>query len=668
MNEKFKTLFQQLVDVVAVPVAGQTPESLCLNLFLGQIDHMKDLHAAQRQKAEERIGEIGCFISKSPALYNAFADKVQSELGIKPKQLQQLIQRAKKKMRDEGAKIKNEPRANADMEPRDNSASMKLKAELFQISQQMMAPNEKNRRTAAAVLEYLSSRGRLFFNTDIRDFPNCMFFSNDRKILLAIEGDEFQSQLALETGINRSTSLFSFVFSAILDEALSGSTTTGIVPEHYWAAREGKVYISNGDGCIVKIIPNEVSQEENGVDNILFAAGCTLAPWRLTEPADPFEKCRIFREMSFSGRYGKDLLRVWTLSLPTVQETKPPLVVSGPVGGGKSKAVCGIFELYGLFPRINKAQEDGEKDFWTSIDDGGLYCLDNADTKFKWLPDALAAAATNGRSEKRQLYTDSKIVRQKANAWVAVTSANPTFASDAGLADRLIVVRLNRRDDTASSDLSRELLSYRDAGLSWVAETLSRTLADNAPVVGGLNKRHPDFAAFAVRLGRAMGREKEVIAALKHAETDKSLFNVENDIIGMAIIALIRDNGIFTGSANDLLTAFKGIDPSFNNFKWSSRGIAKHLSDMWPHLATVFKAEKKTTHGGGFQYSFSSHGDSGDCDIGFSYKPHKDSLRGDLAKVPFSVTTVTNGIPATSVSDSDVTPISKPQPTREIVI
>lgn len=61
-------------------------------------------------------------------------------------------------------------------------------------------------------------------------------------------------------------------------------------------------------------------------------------------------------------------------------------------------------------------------------------------------------------------------------------------------------------------------------------------IADAEPTPGGLNQRHPDFAALAVRIGRAIGREAESIHALKSAEQDKSFFCLENDTIATAFV------------------------------------------------------------------------------------------------------------------------------------
>jgi hypothetical protein len=61
----------------------------------------------------------------------------------------------------------------------------------------------------------------------------------------------------------------------------------------------------------------------------------------------------------------------------------------------------------------------------------------------------------------------------------------------------------------------------------------ARNLAENV-------LHHPDFAAFAVRIGRAIGRESEAIHALKSAEHDKSAFCVENDLIGSALLDFVK--------------------------------------------------------------------------------------------------------------------------------
>ncbi len=327
----------------------------------------------------------------------------------------------------------------------DEVGDVNLQARFFQINQTKgLAAGERYQQMAEAVTAKLCTRGKFFFHAEHRDFATAMFFDGERKLLLPLAGDPFLSWLSGFIGINRTERAFQFILAAIQDEALTGKTT-GLMPESFWAARPGALYLSNGDGHIVKITGGSVNQVDNGTDGILFPAGDTLAPWKLTDPANPFDHCALFKSMSTTATHGNILFQLWACALPSNQRTKPPLVISGPIGSGKTRLAVGIAELYGLTPRITAITKNGEDDFWTQQHAGGLVCFDNADTRTDWLPDALAAASTDGCREKRRLYTDAARMTQRARAWAIVTSANPTFAADAGLADRLLVIRLERR-------------------------------------------------------------------------------------------------------------------------------------------------------------------------------------------------------------------------------
>jgi hypothetical protein len=155
--------------------------------------------------------------------------------------------------------------------------------------------------------------------------------------------------------------------------------------------------------------------------------------------------------------------------------SKPPLVAIGEIGSGKTRTQkglrsCTAFRSGPLRSRNTLSQTSGRMStradcsFWTT-----------PIAKCRWLADAVAAAATDGCSQRRKLYTNSETVILRANAWLAVTSANPTFGNDAGLADRLLVIRMERRgDETSDAALTDEILANRDAGLSHIARLCKR--------------------------------------------------------------------------------------------------------------------------------------------------------------------------------------------------
>jgi hypothetical protein len=316
------------------------------------------------------------------------------------------------------------------------------------------------------------------------------------------------------------------------------------------------------------------------------------------EPRDIFETCAIFRNLHATAGHGPDLLRAWIYSLSTNTPCKPPLCLAGEIQSGKTKLANAIAEFYGVPVVTAKVEEDKEGDFWPNCNAGGLYTLDNADTKCRWLADALASAATGGSSQRRKLYTNGETVILRAHAWLCVTTANPTFAADSGLADRLLLLRMARRDgNTSDKALIDEIRANRDAGLSHVCETLQKALSDAGPTPPGLNARHPDFADFAVKIGRALGREAETVEALKAAESDKSAFCLENDSKGAAFMAYLSKAGTFEGTAAELAPKLIEIDKELEGY-CSAKSLGKRLDMLWPHLEkalAVCKRERDRT-------------------------------------------------------------------------
>ena len=486
-----------------------------------------------------------------------------------------------------------------------------------------LTPTDQRTQIANAVVKALAGRGRFFFHAERKDFDSAMFFDGKRRQLLRIHADAFLAWLAEWLAVNRADSVFKYIFAQVETEALNTERSIAILPESFWASRSGAVYLSNGDGRMAKITANDVQLVDNGTDGVLFAAGNTLAPWTLAEPIDPFETCSVFSAANCTAKHGLDLLRLWILSLATNPASKPPLCLAGDVGSGKTRLAKGIAELYGLPFVANKVEDFGEDSFWASLDGGGLFTLDNADTRNKWLPDAVASAATDGCSQRRKLYTDAERVTLRARAWLCMTTANPTFASDSGLADRLLLVRMNRRtDETSDASLSTEIRGHRDAGLSFIARTLATALADTMPTPGKLNQRHPDFAVLAVRIGRATGREAESVHALKSAEHDKSLFCLENDGIATALLACLASGETFTGTAGELRERIITTDTDLAD-KLSVKRLGKRLSMLWPHLEKVLAtAKQETGRGRIITYTLKSRpsGECGECQSAISTK------------------------------------------------
>lgn len=496
-----------------------------------------------------------------------------------------------------------------------DAITAEIRGRILKSMQDLNTPaNVRYSTLATEVVEALKQIGRFYFHAESRDFDTAMFFNAHRKRLERIRSNAFSAWLSDWLVVNRASGLFKFISAAVETAALSEQHATAILPESFWATRPGAAYLSNGDGAIARITANGVSMVDNGTDGVLFSAGRTLAPWNLTAPRDPFDTCALFRNFHCGATHGRLLAQLWMYSLPTAPRSKPPLGLIGDIGSGKTRSLKGMAEFYGLPFRAAKVEEQLEANFWPNLHEGGLFILDNADTKCRWLADAVASAATDGCSQRRKLYTNSETVTLRANAWLAITSANPTFGNDAGLADRLLVVRMEPKSEaTSDAALRDEILQHRDAGLSHIAEVLRQALADTAETATGLNARHPDFAAFAVKIGRALGREQETISALRTAESDKSAFCLENDPIGAALLTVLRQRGSFTGKAADLMPLLVEADGELSDWVTAVK-VGKRLNALWPHLQRMLKrAEKEKDRSNTVLFKFEMPESAGDA-------------------------------------------------------
>lgn len=468
-------------------------------------------------------------------------------------------------------------------------------------------PAERKRKVIIEVsLRWLREHGAFYRDIEVPTLAGAYYFSRDMRELLSVESEVFGTWLAWISGLNRATVECRALLMAVGDAAMHADFSARINPSMYWERRDDRVYLSCGDGRMARITVDGVELVDNGTDNVLMRSGRTCAEWHLLPESEsvPAWDVGVVGDVSSTTESASLLLSLWLLSLPLNLKNRPPLSLCGDVGSGKTRAAIGLYEILGMVPRVSSADrsEKGADDFWVSVHFGGITTIDNVDSKCRWLPDAVASAATGGRREKRRLYTDEDLIFLSARSAIIITSANPLYATDAGLADRLINIEFERIErDTRDGALSEEVESKRDAIMSWIAWTLSKALAvsDTLPYV--LNRRHPDWANWCWRCGKALGLETETEKTLRAAEKSKARISVLSDtFIGAPLYRCMQEIGqIWEGTAEgirSLLLQHESYDERMQTML-SAHKIGVYLRSNRVALQEVFNLSSRIRDG-----------------------------------------------------------------------
>ena len=474
---------------------------------------------------------------------------------------------------------------------------------------------------------WLIMRGSFFWHSDYRDFATCMFLDRDPKscTLMRIMSDEFFAFVAKNAkleDVDPKKGDLAKVLGLVKQIAVNEDYSRGVRPGNSWERRGDAVYISSGDTEMCRVKDGKCEFVQNGTDGVVFLRGKTLAPWKLVdgEGKDPFATAKIFTGASFADVNGLMNVRLWTMNLLACHATKPPLLITGGAGSGKTRMAKGIKEILGMrqdgaLDLSVQQIEDGDKGldaFWATVNDGKLEVFDNFDTKVKWASDTLQTAATDGQTKRRTLYTTFGVSILRANAHIILTSNNPIFSTEGngGLADRLITIPLTlNRSVSQDAELSAEIAANRDEYLTWIARTLAKALLDKEPVDRSINRRHPDYGEFSVRVGRAIGDEEGVVQALGAAEADKAILPLMNDAVTKEIMGVLSDRGYewsgTAGEMSELIIAKQGDDEDEKTKTiFSSRRVGKAFNKYMRQFSIVFRMDEPKLREGRSVYTF----------------------------------------------------------------
>lgn len=403
-----------------------------------------------------------------------------------------------------------------------------------------------------AICAWLAEKGRLLRDEETN---RPYMLADDRRALpLDDEGLTLKATLAT-AGLNPTEPTFAWLLAELQVKAFIAGQVTALAR---WGkvTDKGALCVSCGPVGYVKALPGQpLTYHANGDEGLVFAADACLPAWDWTAaPVDPLSLAVFQPAMTtpaeapaYTAEVQRRLLATWLCALVAQVKPLPILAALGDKGGGKStlgRAVLRV--LLGSNADLTGVSTD-RRDFVTLAARLPVLGLDNVDGEPpEWLADDLARAATGGRSQTRELYTNNDVSDVALQAAIVITSRTAGFAR-ADVAERLLPILTGELTDAArlaDSALEETVNAQRDGLLVYLVTTAANVLAWRPHAPAGLPARFLDFAQVVWSWHKATGQEALARPTLEAWRAAQALSVRDADPLLMAILEYCPKEGI----------------------------------------------------------------------------------------------------------------------------
>jgi hypothetical protein len=375
----------------------------------------------------------------------------------------------------------------------------------------------------------------------------------DQVRVMQLESVEFSALLYSLSGANPASAHFAALLADCKTAALNAPIHP-VVRHSAWNAETKELRVHSFDGCVYVLDGGPIRTEINGEAGVLFVASPLWQPYTpdfaghgvlkwLTEDLPNWSSVPRVYALAFLA---------WILSLffPELCPTRPLVGLVGEKGAGKSLLLRLLLRfLYGLTAEVTGVPEK-PGDFVAMAAAAHLLCLDNLDSFVPWLRDRLARISTGAQDSYRRYYTNVDVGTVRYRCSVAITARTPDTLRRDDLADRLLVLlmdRIKEKDLELETELMTKVAAQRNAFWGEILTTLNQAVASIR--AGGLTRkgsklRLADWAALGRVFARDAGQEGLWDQLLKQMRSDQGDFLLKENLVveGLSHWMMIEKN------------------------------------------------------------------------------------------------------------------------------
>jgi len=474
-------------------------------------------------------------------------------------------------------------------------------------------PPSRHQGQAAWVVDQLEDGGR-FLSTSAGRF----YFNGTTRVPIDINSWDMNFLLWETFAVNPQQDISKYLTAHLDFHAHRSGERVQVRRFSHYDSAANILYVDTGAGRLLRVTAEGVEDIENGTDGVLFFPSSYQEPWTY----EPTERgsWRLRPEVvdAFSFVEGEDtplkpagqshLFILWLTSMffRSVMPTRPIGLLVGDTGSGKSFAARTVGRiLYGPEFEVDQLKADKEDDFWVSVCNDPFVAYDNADTRVRWLEDALATCATGVQQSKRKLYTEFGKVARRPDTFLVLTARTPRFRRP-DVSGRLLIFHLAPRHlqnlpVQGEGVLHEQIAKARSAYMSELVDRcrLALSVPVERPTTSPL--RLADFYAVAHRIGISLDLGPETHETLEKLRGVQHDFAAEENTLILTVQAWLEGSvdGVPNPNrevpARTLFTELRDLAAA-SRYRWdiaNEKAMGRQLGELAEPLEEHFRIDKR---------------------------------------------------------------------------
>lgn len=295
----------------------------------------------------------------------------------------------------------------------------------------------------------------------------------------------------------------------------------------------------------------------------------------------------IWQHINIQGDDSQLLILAWLLECMRIDTPYPVLELVAGQGSAKSTTQERLRQLIDPNAVLLRMEPRSNQDLSVSAIGNHMISLNNLSGLSKSTQDFMCSVSTGGGDATRRLHTTEDEAAWETKRPIVMNGINQ-LVTRPDLADRTVCMELHR------------IKSYVDEGTLMTAwsqdypkilgalyDLMSGSLRDLPLVKLDKLPRMGDFAKLGDAMTKSLGSGLSFVDVFNNNRDQVVARGVESSPVALALVSCVRKNGLFQGSASELMRELEGFQPAhFDRLAWpkSPRGLGEILRRLAPSL------------------------------------------------------------------------------------